>query len=145
MIVAWREVPGAGVTPKSRPVRYDMIRAGVLQRFEDWREEISNVVSLSNKLATGDGVFSVGISQERSIALSSSSITIGRKPSRRVLAFLKKDGPHFDEKSCGISCARTHRVTFHRKFSLVRRSAFSVWRLAFGDAGGRTFGFVFKG
>jgi hypothetical protein len=34
-------------TPKSRPVGYGMILTGVLHRFEDWSEEISNAVSLS--------------------------------------------------------------------------------------------------
>jgi hypothetical protein len=62
-----------------------MIGAGVLHRFEDWREEISNAVSLSNKLATGHGVFSVGISQARSIALSSSSNIIVHKPFKKSI------------------------------------------------------------
>jgi hypothetical protein len=37
-------------------------------------------IAKQNKLATGDGVFSVGISQARSITLSSSSTIIGHKP-----------------------------------------------------------------
>jgi hypothetical protein len=47
MIVAWHEVPGTAPPQKNRPVGYGMIRAGVLHRFEVWREEISNAVSLS--------------------------------------------------------------------------------------------------
>ena len=47
MIVAWHEVPGTAPPQKRRPVGYGMIRAGVLHRFEDWREEISNAVSLA--------------------------------------------------------------------------------------------------
>ncbi len=46
MIVAWHEVPGTAPPQKSRPVGYGMIRAGAY-RFEDWREEISNAVSVS--------------------------------------------------------------------------------------------------
>jgi hypothetical protein len=50
-------------------------------------------------MATGDGVFSVGISRARSITLSSSSNIIGHKPfEEEYLAFLKKHGAHFDEK-----------------------------------------------
>jgi hypothetical protein len=47
MIVAWHEGPGTPPPQESRPVGYGVIRAGVLHRFEDWREEISNAVSLS--------------------------------------------------------------------------------------------------
>jgi hypothetical protein len=47
MIVVWHEGPGTPSPQESRPVGYGVIRAGVLHRFEDWREEISNAVSLS--------------------------------------------------------------------------------------------------
>jgi hypothetical protein len=56
-------------------------------------------IAKQNKLATGDGVFSVGISQARSITLSSSSNIFGHKTfQEEYLAFLKKHGAHFDEK-----------------------------------------------
>jgi hypothetical protein len=45
-IVAWHEVPGTAPPQKSRPVGYGNSR-GCAHRFEDWREEISNAVSLS--------------------------------------------------------------------------------------------------
>jgi hypothetical protein len=47
-IVAWHEVPGKAPPQEGRPVGYGMICAGV-HRFKDWREEISNAVSLSRK------------------------------------------------------------------------------------------------
>ncbi len=51
------------------------------------------------RLATGDGVFSVGISQARSITLSSSSNTTGHKPfKKKYLVFLKKHGGHLDNE-----------------------------------------------
>ena len=47
MIVAWHEVPGTTPPQKSRPVGYGMIRPGVRTDSKtDWREEISNAVSL---------------------------------------------------------------------------------------------------
>ena len=80
MIVAWHEVPGTA-HPKepSRRARYDSCRCA--HRFEDWKEEISNAVSLSRiNWQRGDGVFSLGISRARAITLSSSSNIIGHKP-----------------------------------------------------------------
>jgi hypothetical protein len=53
MIVAWHEVPGTAPPQKSRPIGYGMIRAGVLHRFEYWREKISNAVSLSRIIGHG--------------------------------------------------------------------------------------------
>jgi hypothetical protein len=47
MIVARHEVPGIAPPQMSRPVGYGMIRAGVLHRFEGWREEISYGTALS--------------------------------------------------------------------------------------------------
>jgi hypothetical protein len=47
MIVAWHEVPGTAPPQESRPVGYGMIRAGVRTDSKDWREEISDAVSLS--------------------------------------------------------------------------------------------------
>jgi hypothetical protein len=79
MIVAWHEVPGTTPPQKNRPVGYGMIRAGVVHRFEDWREEISNAVSKQNNLPTGDGLFGVGIPQASSITLNSNSKIIGHK------------------------------------------------------------------
>ena len=64
-------------------VRYDSRRCAY--RFEDWREEILNAVSLTNKLATGDGVFSVSISQARSIAVSSRPNIIGHKAFKKSI------------------------------------------------------------
>jgi hypothetical protein len=46
MIVAWHEVPGTALPKEpSRRVRYDSCRC--VHRFEVWREEISNGVSVS--------------------------------------------------------------------------------------------------
>ena len=72
MIVAWHEVPGTAPPQKSRPVGYGMIRAGV---------RTDSKIG-GRKLATGDGVFSISISQARS-TLSSSSNIIGRKPFKK--------------------------------------------------------------
>ena len=52
MIVAWHEVPGSTAPPKKavRRVRYDSGRCA--HRFEDWRDEISNAVSVSRSRET---------------------------------------------------------------------------------------------
>jgi hypothetical protein len=42
-------------------------------------------IAEQNKLATGDGAFSVGISQVRSITLSSSSNIIGHQPFKKSI------------------------------------------------------------
>jgi hypothetical protein len=62
-------------------------------------------------LATGDGVFSVGISQACSITLSSSSNIIGHKTfQEEYLAFLKKHGAQFDEKYLWDELRRSYRT-----------------------------------
>jgi hypothetical protein len=86
MIVAWHEVPGTAPPQMSRPVGYGMIRTGVLRRVR--RLEGGNFecgIAEQNKLATGDGVFSVGISQARSITLSTSSNIIGHKSFKKSI------------------------------------------------------------
>ena len=69
------------VTPKepSRRVRYDScMGAAPIRRLEGGNFECG--IAKQNKLATGDGVFSLGISRARAITLSSSSNIIGHKP-----------------------------------------------------------------
>ena len=85
MIVARHEVPGTTPPKKTRPVGYGMIRAGTapIRRLEGGNFECG--IAKRNKLATGDGVFSVGISQVRSITLSSSSNIIGHKPFKKSI------------------------------------------------------------
>jgi hypothetical protein len=84
MIVAWHEVPGTAPPQKSRPVRvrYDSCRcAAPIRRLEGGNFECG--FAKQNKLATGDGVFNVGLWQARSITWSSSLNILGHKPLKK--------------------------------------------------------------
>ena len=54
-------------------------------RFELEGENFEYGIAERNKLASGDGVFSVGISQACSITLSGSSNIIGHKPFKKSI------------------------------------------------------------
>jgi hypothetical protein len=87
-------------TPKepSRRVRYDSCTCA--HRFEDWREEISNAVSLSRTEMIPKCIGRV-LDHVRHLVILRT---------RLAVAFLKKHDAQFDEKYLWDSCARSHRT-----------------------------------